>query len=81
MFGLPAGSEIIVLLVVVLLLFGGSRLAGMGKGAGRAIREFKDEVKGDPKSIDQATGETTTEAKAPEKTVDSPSPEQRAKEN
>ena len=38
-------------LVVVLLLFGGSRLAGMGKGAGRAIREFKDEVKSDPKPM------------------------------
>ncbi|MBI4899283.1 MAG: twin-arginine translocase TatA/TatE family subunit [Actinobacteria bacterium] len=37
--------EWVILLVVALLLFGGSRLAGMGKGAGRAIREFKEEVK------------------------------------
>ena len=43
--GLPGGMEWVILLVVALLLFGGSRLAGMGKGAGRAIREFKDEVK------------------------------------
>ena len=27
-----------------LLLFGGSRLAGIGKNAGRAIREFKEET-------------------------------------
>jgi TatA/E family protein of Tat protein translocase len=33
------------MLVVALLLFGGSRVAGMGKGAGRAIREFKEEIK------------------------------------
>ncbi len=43
--GLPGGMEWVILLVVALLLFGGSRLAGMGKGAGRAIREFKEEVK------------------------------------
>ncbi len=82
MFGLPAGSEIIVLLVVVLLLFGGSRLAGMGKGAGRAIREFKDEVKGSddksatkPAALDPVT-DRVTEAEI----VDSPSPEQRARD-
>jgi len=43
--GLPGGMEWVILLVVALLLFGGTRLAGMGKGAGRAIREFKDEIK------------------------------------
>ncbi len=44
--GLPGGAEWIILLVVALLLFGGSRLAGIGKGTGRAIREFKDETRG-----------------------------------
>ena len=29
-----------------LVLFGGSRIAGVGKGAGRAIREFKEETAG-----------------------------------
>jgi sec-independent protein translocase protein TatA len=43
--GLPVGSEWLILLVVALLVFGGSRVAGMGKGAGRAIREFKEEIK------------------------------------
>ncbi len=43
--GLPGGMEWVILLVVALLLFGGSRIAGMGKGAGRAIREFREEVK------------------------------------
>ena len=42
--GLPGGMEWVILLVVALLLFGGSRVAGMGKGAGRAIREFKEEI-------------------------------------
>lgn len=82
MFGLPQGSEIIILLVVVLLLFGGSRLAGMGKGAGRAIREFKDEVKGDEKQATKpaAIDPVDDRVKDAEVIVDSPSPEQRAKD-
>ena len=36
--------ELIIILVVALLIFGGSRLAGVGKGMGRSIREFKQEV-------------------------------------
>jgi len=56
--GLPGGMEWVILLVVALLLFGGTRLAGMGKGAGRAIREFKEEVKA-PTGIEAPkTGET-----------------------
>lgn len=37
--------ELVIILVIVLLLFGGSRLAGLGKNTGRAIREFKEETK------------------------------------
>lgn len=43
---LTGGAEWAIILVVALLLFGGSRLAGIGKGMGRSIREFKEEVKG-----------------------------------
>lgn len=43
-FGLPQGSEIVILILAALLIFGGSKLAGLGKGAGRAIREFKEET-------------------------------------
>ncbi|MDO4784468.1 MAG: twin-arginine translocase TatA/TatE family subunit [Propionibacteriaceae bacterium] len=43
---MPGGWEWAIILVVALLLFGGSRLAGIGKGVGRSIREFKEEVKG-----------------------------------
>lgn len=43
---MPGGMEWLIILAVALLLFGGSRLAGLGKGVGRSIREFKEEVKG-----------------------------------
>lgn len=59
--GLPGGAEWIILLIVAVLLFGGSRLAGIGKGTGRAIREFKEETAGlrsDDKQIAGSTGAT-----------------------
>lgn len=59
--GLPGGAEWIILLIVAVLLFGGSRLAGIGKGTGRAIREFKEETAGlrsTDKQIPGATGAT-----------------------
>lgn len=43
----PIGApELLIILVIVLLLFGGSRLAGLGKSSGRALKEFKEETKG-----------------------------------
>ena len=39
-------SELLIILAVVLLLFGGTRLAGLGKSAARALREFKEETSG-----------------------------------
>ena len=39
-------ATIIIIVLLALVLFGGSRIAGVGKGAGRAIREFKEETAG-----------------------------------
>lgn len=36
--------EILLLVVLALLLFGGSKLAGVGKALGQSIKEFKKEV-------------------------------------
>jgi len=36
--------ELVLILAIVLLLFGTSRLAGLGKGLGQAIRGFKSEM-------------------------------------
>lgn len=38
--------HLLIILAIVVLLFGGSRLAGLGKSSGRALREFKEETKG-----------------------------------
>ena len=42
-------TEIILILVLALVIFGGGKLAGVGKALGTSIREFKKEVK-DPKN-------------------------------
>ncbi len=50
-------TELLIILAIVLLLFGGTRLAGLGKSTGRAIREFKEEtkdIKGSPEKSDGA---------------------------
>ena len=40
-------TEIILILVLVLVLFGGGKLAGVGKALGRRIKDFTNEVKED----------------------------------
>ena len=39
--------EILLIVVLSLVLFGGKKLAGVGKALGQSIREFKNEVKND----------------------------------
>ncbi len=39
-------SELIIILVVVLLLFGGRKIPELMKGLGKGIKEFKDASKG-----------------------------------
>jgi len=39
-------QELVIILVIVVIIFGGSKIAGLGKSSGRAIREFKEELKG-----------------------------------
>jgi sec-independent protein translocase protein TatA len=46
MFGLGA-TEIILILVIVLLIFGANRLPQLGSGIGKGIRNFKKSLKGE----------------------------------
>jgi len=59
LFGLPGGSEMLLIAFVVLLLFGGKKLPELMKGLGKGIREFNNakaniesEVKESMKEID-----------------------------
>jgi len=45
MFGLGV-TEIVLILVIVLLIFGANRLPQLGSGIGKGIRNFKKSIKG-----------------------------------
>jgi sec-independent protein translocase protein TatA len=46
-------TELIIVLVIVLLIFGPKRLPGMGKALGSGMREFKDSITGKSKDDDE----------------------------
>jgi len=42
-------TELLLILALAILLFGGTRLAGLGKSLGKGIKEFRQEMKGENK--------------------------------
>jgi len=54
MFGMGA-SELLIVLVIVVILFGASRLPEIGKGIGEAIKNFKKSTSDKPE-IDVTPG-------------------------
>ena len=47
-------TDLIVVLVIVLLIFGPKRLPGLGKQLGQGLREFKDSVTGGDSDNDES---------------------------
>lgn len=47
--GMISSMELLLVIVVALVVFGGSRLSGVGKSLGQSVREFKEEVSQDGK--------------------------------
>lgn len=62
MLGNIGPTELILILLIVMLIFGTSRITGIGKSLGTAIRDFRDSMKGEPppkeKSPEQSPKET-----------------------
>ena len=56
--GVPGPWELIIILAIVMLIFGTSKVSGLGKSLGGAIRDFRDSVKTD----NAAEEEEATEA-------------------
>ncbi len=42
----PGWQELLIILVIVMLIFGTSKVSGIGKSLGGAIRDFRDSMKG-----------------------------------
>jgi len=56
-------EHLIVILLIALLIFGPTKLPGLGKGLGEAFRGFKEGIKGTPEA-DTTTKQENTAAKS-----------------
>lgn len=53
---MPSPSELLVILLIILVLFGATKLPQLGKGLGQGIRNFKKGL-GEDSSQDTSAGE------------------------
>lgn len=73
MFGTMGFSELIIILVIILIIFGAGRLPQIGEGVGKALRGFKKEVQepmpvndtGAPPAENPIQGQVSPHAEAP----------------
>ena len=58
-------TDLIIVLVIVLLIFGPKRLPGLGRQLGHGMREFKDSITGDSKDDEAPNRPELTSTSAP----------------
>ena len=56
--GIPGWSQILLIIIAILLLFGGKKIPELMRGIGQGMKEFKDATKdtkdeGDEKKLDK----------------------------
>ncbi len=64
MFIKSPSTDLIILLVIVLLIFGPKRLPGLGRQLGQGMREFKDSITGNSKDDEDDSRPELTPATA-----------------
>lgn len=67
MLGLGA-TELIVILIIVLIIFGASRLPEIGSGMGKGIRNFRDSMRDGEKGISPGEEGEDEATKGPDST-------------
>lgn len=65
-------TELLIVLAIVVVLFGATRIAGIGGAIGGAIREFRREVK-EPETQEKVEKQEDRQATKAESTEDRPS--------
>lgn len=65
MFIKSPSTDLIIILVIVLLIFGPKRLPGLGRQLGQGMREFKDGITGNSKDDEAESRPELTAASAP----------------
>ena len=56
--GFPGGTELLVILLIVIILFGAKKIPDLAKGLGTGIKEFKKATKDDDKKEIKDTSES-----------------------
>ena len=51
--GMPGWSQILLIVIAILLLFGGRKIPELMRGIGLGMKEFKDATKGEENDEDQ----------------------------
>ncbi len=76
MFGTLGFSELIIILVIVLIIFGAGRLPQIGEGVGKALKGFKKEVQEMPPPLDEGTNtaSSTPPSQEPQATANAAAP-------
>lgn len=69
MFGTLGFSELIIILVIVLIIFGAGRLPQIGEGVGKALKGFKKEVNEVPPPAEEQSTQATLPESASEPTA------------
>jgi len=50
---MPGGTELIILLVIIILLFGAKKIPDLARGIGKGMKEFKDAREGNDDDKDK----------------------------
>ena len=75
MFGTMGISELIIILVIVLIIFGAGRLPSIGEGVGKALKGFKKEVNEIPPPVEMVQPQPEVTAPGEAIQVERPAPQ------
>ncbi len=59
---MPGGTQLLIIALIILVLFGGRKIPELAKGLGSGIKNFKNAVKEDEVAEAKPTTPTTLEA-------------------
>ena len=60
----PGFSELVIIMIIVLIIFGAGKLPQLGEGLGKGIRNFRSGIKESPKQIEELLSSEKEEAKS-----------------
>jgi TatA/E family protein of Tat protein translocase len=81
MFGTMGFSELMIILVIILIIFGAGRLPQIGEGVGKALKGFKKEVADLPSAMDPNDPQGVPQAGEPVGDISAPLAQSAATEN